>query len=199
MWARAARLVLMAAAVLLAACGRSGYQYVENADDTVFIKIPEDWDVVSEGTVNWTITPASDDDLEPILGEFVLPWRAAFAAAPNDRRGSSDYVQGFVEVQPVDRRLQADLSFAQFFPELSAVDGVEVLRHELVTVGDASGHRVGSKRISADGEEIMDDRLVMTNSLNSVVYTVWIGCAVGCYNTNANLIEEVMSTFTVED
>ena len=196
--ARMAPVALIAVALLMASCGRSGYQYVENADDTVFIKIPEDWDIVSEGTVNWTLTPPSDDEIQPIIGEFVLPWRAEFAAAPNDRRGSSDYVQGFVEVQPVDRRLQAGLSFALFFPELSAVDGVEVLRHELVTVGDASGHRVASKGISADGEEIMGDRLVMTNSLNSVVYTVWIGCAVGCYNTNATLIEEVMSTFTVE-
>ena len=194
---RMAPVALIAVALLMASCGRSGYQYVDNADETVFIKIPEDWSVVSEGAVNWTITPPSDDEIQPIIGEFVLPWRAEFAAAPDDRR-SSDYVQGFVEVQPVDRRLQADLSFALFFPELSAVDEVEVLRHELVTVGDASGHRVASKSISADGEEIMGDRLVMTNSLNSVVYTVWIGCAVGCYNTNAISIEEVMSTFTVE-
>ena len=194
---RMAPVALIAVALLMASCGRSGYQYVDNADETVFIKIPEDWSVVSEGAVNWTITPPSDDEIQPIIGEFVLPWRAEFAAAPNDRR-SSDYVQGFVEVQPVDRRLQADLSFALFFPELSAVDEVEVLRHELVTVGDASGHRVASKSISADGEVIMGDRLVMTNSLNSVVYTVWIGCAVGCYNANATSIEEVMSTFTVE-
>ena len=41
MWARAAPLVLMAAAVVLAACGRSGYQYVDNDDETVFLKIPE--------------------------------------------------------------------------------------------------------------------------------------------------------------
>ena len=194
---RMAPVALIAVALLMASCGRSGYQYVDNADETVFIKIPEDWSVVSEGAVNWTITPPSDDEIQPIIGEFVLPWRAEFAAAPNDRR-SSDYVQGFVEVQPVDRRLQADLSFALFFPELSAVDEVEVLRHELVTVGDASGHRVASKSISADGEVIMGDRLVMTNSLNSVVYTVWIGCDVGCYNANATSIEEVMSTFTVE-
>ena len=197
--ARLAPVALISVALLMASCGRSGYQYVENADDTVFIKIPEDWNVVSEGTVNWTLTPTRDEEIQPIIGEFVLPWRAEFAAAPNDRRGSSDYVEGFVEVQPVDRRLQADLSFARFFPELSAGDGVEVLRHELVTVGDASGHRVASRRISADGEEIMGDRLVMTNSLNSVVYIVWLGCAVGCYSTNANSIEEIMSTFTVED
>ena len=45
----------------------------------------------------------------------------------------------------------------------------------------------------------MGDRLVMTNSLNSVVYTVGLGCTVGCYNANAAAIDEVMRTFTVED
>ena len=101
-WSRAAPLVLVAAVVLLTACGRSGYQYVENADDTVFIKIPEDWSVVSEGTVNFSLTP--DEDIQPIPGEFVLPWRAEFDAAPGGVRGSSEYVQGSVEIQPVDRR-----------------------------------------------------------------------------------------------
>ena len=70
-----------------------------------FIKIPDDWDVVSEGAVNFTITP--DDDIQPIPGEFVLAWRAEFDAAPASRAGSFDYVQGYVEVQPVDRRWQS--------------------------------------------------------------------------------------------
>jgi len=31
-----------------------------------------------------------------------------------------------------------------------------------------------------------------------VVYSVDLGCSVGCYRANATSIEEVMSTFTVE-
>ena len=195
--ARAAPLVLVVAAVcVLAACGRSGYQYVENGDETVFVKIPEDWAVVSEGTVNYTVTP--DDEIQPILGEFVWPWRAEFDAAPNDQRGSLDYVRGFVEVQPVDRRMQSDLSYALFFPELAVVGGVEVVRHDRVTVGDVSGHRIAWKHVTQDGEEFMRDRLVLTNSINSVVYRVQLLCAVGCYDANTSSIEEVMSTFTVD-
>lgn len=196
-WARVAPLVLIVAALLSAACGRSGYQYVENSDDTVFIKVPEDWKVVSEGTVNWILTP--DQELLPIPGEFVLPWRAEFDAAPGALRGSSDYVQGSVEVQPVDRRYQARLPITSFFPELFGErEGVEQVLHHLVTVGDVSGDRFVWKEVAADGSEIVGDRLVLTDSINSVVYSVNFWCSVGCYNANSNSIEEVMSTFTVE-
>ena len=198
MWVRAAPLVLMAAAVLLAACGGSGYQYVENGDETVFLKIPEDWDVVSEGTVNFTVTP--DEDIQPIPGELVLPWRAEFDAAPDDQRGSLNYVQGHVEIQPVDRRIQATLPLSFFFPEVSSdVAGAEDVRRYLVTVGDVSGERIRWKQVTESGTEFVRDRLVLRNSINSVVYRVDVVCSLGCYQVNANSIEEIMSTFTVED
>lgn len=197
-WARAVPLVLVATAVLAAGCGRSGYEYVENDDETVFLKIPEDWQVVSEGNVDFAITP--DGNYPQILpGEDVLAWRAQFAAAPDIN--SFEFVAGFVEVQPVDRRMRSDLNLASFFPidGTSNLGEIEVVRHDLVTVGDISGHRIAWKQITADGQEIMGDRLVMTNSLNSVVYTVGLGCTVGCYNANVAEIDEVMRTFTVED
>ena len=195
-WARVVPLVLVATAVLAAGCGRSGYDYVENDDETVFLKIPEDWQVVSEGHVDFAITP--DGNYPQILpGEDVLAWRAQFDAAPGGN--SLDYVAGFVEVQPVDRRMRSELNLAQFFPVDLSAGEVDVVRHDLVTAGDISGHRIAWKQVAADGREIMGDRLVMTNSLNSVVYTVGVGCTIGCYNANAAEIDEVMRTFTVED
>lgn len=196
-WTRLAPLAL-AAALVLGACGRSGYQYVENDDDTVFIKIPDDWDVVSEGAVNFTITP--DDDIQPIPGEFVLAWRAEFDAAPASRAGSFDYVQGYVEVQPVDRRWQSSVRADQFFPDIAGdPEAVERVRHDLVTVGDVSGHRMTWKQVAADGNAFVSDRLVLLDSLSSKVYSVNFVCTVGCYNANAAQIDEIMRTFTVED
>lgn len=194
-WACVGPLVLVAAAVLAAGCGRSGYDYVENDDETVFLKIPEDWQVVSEGNVDFAITP--DNNPQGLPGERVLPWRAQFDAAPGIN--SLDYVAGFVEVQPVDRRMRSQLNLAQFFPVDLSAGEVEVVRHDLITAGDISGHRIAWKQITPEGQEIMGDRLVMTNSLNSVVYTVGVGCTVGCYDANAAAIDEVMRTFTVED
>ena len=193
-----APVALIAVVLLAASCGRSGYQYVENGDETVFLKIPEEWDVVSEGTVNFILTP--DDDLQLLPGGYVLPWRAEFDAAPTSLRGSTDYVQGFAEVQPVDRRMQATLNPTLFFPEVSNnIDGVEKVRHDFVTVGEVSGERIAWRQLTEDGSAFMGDRLVLTDSLNSVVYRVNVWCTVGCYHANANSIEEIMSTFTVED
>lgn len=197
MRARAAPLVLLAAAVLLSGCGRSGYQYVENDDETVFIKIPDDWDVVSQGAVNFTLTP--DDDIQPIPGEFVLAWRAEFDAAPASLAGSYEYVQGYVEVQPVDRRMQDSVRADLFFPEVSiTADGVEQVRHDLVTVGDVSGHRMAWTQVAEDGSAFVSDRLVLVDSLSSKVYRVNVVCTLGCYNANAAQIDEIMRTFTVE-
>ena len=197
-WALVASLVLMATAVLAAGCARSGYQYVEYDDEKVFIKIPDHWDVVSEGNVDFAIT--LDDNPQVLPGERLLPWRAQFDAAPEGSLDSLEYVEGFVEVQPVDRRMRSDLNPLTFFPiDLSGVGGVEVVRHDLVTSGDVSGHRIAWKQATADGTEFIGDRLVMTNSLNSVVYFVGFACTVGCYDANAAHIDEVMRTFTVED
>ena len=198
-WARPAVLGLIAAAILAGGCGRSGYQYVENRDDTVFLKIPDDWEIVAEGVVNYAITP--DDNPQRLPGENVVPWRVVFNAAPGGAPPSFDHVSGFVEVQPVDRRMRSDLSLSAFFPaEVSTLaEGVEVVRHDMVTAGEASGRRIAWTRLMEDGRRIKGDRLVMTNDLNSVIYTVGLGCSIGCYDANAASIEEVMSTFTVED
>ena len=71
-------LLVVAGSLLLAACGRSGFQYIENDDDSVFLKIPADWSVLSEGLVNFTLTN-DDGDLELLPGDSVLPWQAVFA------------------------------------------------------------------------------------------------------------------------
>ena len=195
---RSCVLALVAVVVLLAGCGRSGYQYVENDDETVFFKIPERWQVVSEGAVNFAISP--DDDIQPIPGEFVLPWRAEFNAVPDGSTLSFDHVQGYVEVQPVDRRMQSGVSADLFFPEevVAGTDGVERVRHDLVTVGELSGHRMAWWQLNPNGKAFMSDRLVLVDGLSSVVYSVHVVCTVGCYAANAAAIEEVMRTFTVD-
>lgn len=195
-WASAVP-VLLAVIALAAGCASSGYQYVENDDSTVFIKVPESWDVVSEGAINFAITP--DDDIQPIPGEFVLAWRATFDAAPASRTGSYDYVQGYAEVQPVDRRMQESVRADLFFPELTTTpEAVQEVRHDLVTVGDVSGHRMAWTQPASDGSTVVSDRLVLVDSLSSKVYSVQFTCTVGCYNANLEQIDEVMRTFTVE-
>lgn len=194
-------LVLTAAAVAVclaaAACGRSGYQYIENGDDTVFVKIPENWEVVSEGVVDYTVTP--DGDLQLLPGDSALPWRATFVETPPGAPGSPTGITGAVEIQPVDRRMRGDLNPYRFFGiDLDdTTDGIEVVRHDLVEMDGISGPRLVWKQTNEQGEEMVVDRLVMTDSLNRVVYSVGMGCNSGCYDANVSSIEEVMATFTV--
>ncbi len=189
----------VAACLGAAACGRSGYQYIENGDDTVFVKIPESWEVVSEGVVDYTVTP--DGDLQLLPGDSALPWRATFAEVPAAAPGTPDRITGAVEIQPVDRRMRADLNPYRFFgiDPNDTTDGIEVVRHDLVKLGDVSGPRLVWKQTNEQGEEMVVDRLVMTDSLNRVIYSVGFGCNAGCYGTNESSIEEIMATFTVTD
>lgn len=193
-------LVLTAAAVvaslIAAACGRSGYQYLENGDDTVFVKIPENWEVVSEGVVDYTVTP--DGDLQLLPGDSALPWRATITEAAS---GSPDQVTGAVEIQPVDRRMRAELNPYRFFgiDPNDTTDGIEVVRHDLVKLGDVSGPRLVWKQTNEQGQEMVVDRLVMTDSLNRVIYSVGFGCNESCYDANESSIDEIMATFTVTD
>ena len=81
---------------------------------------------------------------------------------------------------------------------LAPVEGVERVSHDLVTIGDVSGHRIIWKQVAEDGREFMGDRLVVKDGISSVVYRVNLWCAVGCYQANAASIDEIMGTFTVE-
>ena len=92
--------------------------------------------------------------------------------------------------------MRADL----FFPEFSVnPDVVERMRHDLVTVGGVSGHRIAWKQITEEGKTFVSDRLVLVDDLSSKVYSVQFVCSLGCYTANAAQIDEVMRTFTVED
>ncbi len=199
---RACALMVIGALVLVVtlvgACGRSGYQYVESDNETVFLKIPEDWSVVAEGSVNYSIVPEGNPQLLP--GEFLVPWRAVFNAAPKLTQ-STEHVAGFVEMQPVDRRMRASLNLLMLFPYdfSEANEGIEVVSHDVVSRGDVSGHRISWRHTVGPGQELIADQLVMADDLNSVVYTVGLGCSVGCYMANSASIDEIMRTVTVRD
>ncbi len=188
-------LVVLAGSLLLAACGRSGFQYIENDDDSVFLKIPADWSVLSEGLVNFTLTN-DDGDLELLPGDSVLPWQAVFAEDETAESGSFEEVLGIAEVQPVDRRLRSDLDLGLFFQfDLDEPDNqIEVLRRYSVTIGDVEGVRVTYRDPEAGATF---DRLVVTDDRRTAVYLLRLGCSDTCYSENAETINEIMTTFTV--
>ncbi len=198
---RRRRLVLGALAVLamlVAACGRSGFQYIENDADTVFVKIPAEWELLSEGIVDFTVT-TEDGQLELLPGDETLPWRAVFDASPPALRGQLQHVAGSVEVQPVDRRLRSGLNLSRFlgFDPTDPDNEVEVLRQYGVSEGGFHGLRIVYRPSLETAVEATVDRVLLTDDRGSAVYDLLVFCSVACYDENAEVIDEIMTTFTV--
>ncbi len=197
--ARAGFAALAIMTMVGAACGRSGFQYIENDTDTVFVKIPSNWELLSEGIVDFTVTN-EDGQLELLPGDEVLPWRAVFDASPEAERGQLKHVAGSVEVQPVDRRLRSGLDLGRFlgFDPNEPTEGVEVLRRYRVSEGRFNGLRI-VYRPDLDGSvRATVDRVLLTDDRGSAVYDLILFCSVDCYDENQAVIDEIMTTFTVE-
>lgn len=200
MMRRALRLALFAAVVLVAAaCGRSGYQYIENDDSTVFAKIPEEWEVVSEGTVDFSLT-GEDGQISILPGDQTLPWRALFDAQPAaDGSVRFDRVLGAVEVQPVDRRRRSAMSMATLlgFDPDSPAENVTVLRRADVRQGEFTGMRV-TYTTEIQGVDTTMDRMILTDDRFTAVYDLRVFCDNDCFDENESVIDEIIGTFTVE-
>ena len=182
-----------------AACGRSGFQYIENDDSTVFAKIPDEWELVSEGIVDFTLT-GEDGQLSILPGDETLPWRALFDAQPSpDGSIGFDRVLGAVEVQPVDRRIRTEINLESIFGFDPDDPGEEVivLAQADVIQGDLTGKRV-IYQTTVSGVSTTIDRQILTDDRFTTVYELRLGCARDCFSANATVIDEIMETFTVE-
>lgn len=195
-WSVGTTLVLLALTAV--ACGRSGYQYIENDETGVYAKIPDDWSVISEGLIDFALV-GEDGQMAILPGDDILPWRAYFDAEPDAERGGFDRVLGAVEVQPVDRRLRGSLNLETLvgFDPNAPTDEYRVLYRSDVERGALTGMRL-IYETELSGIDNTVDRLMLTDDRFTTVYEVRIFCATACFADNANVIEEIMDTFTVE-
>ena len=198
MGVRTIGLAVLALVVLLSACGRSGFQYLENTDSGVYAKIPEDWDVMSEGLVDFSL-PGEDGAVSVLPGEGTLPWRAVFGADGDAGFEQVESLIGSIEIQPVDRRLRSELSVEGLLglDPADPADDIEVLFRAEVTQGELSGLRL-IYQTDVAGTPTMVDRMLLSDDRLTTLYEIRMICETGCFAANAAVIEEVMSTFTVE-
>jgi hypothetical protein len=183
---------VVAASVALAACGQSGYQYLSSDDETVFAKIPDDWTLLSEGVVDFAIRPQDGSTFRVLPGDETLPWRARFTSDPSGRV-RTDQLAGYIDVQPVDARMREQINLDML---LDYGDGGEPLAEpRRVRLGDLEGFRV---QFAAPGDDPMvNDRLVLSDARRTVVYLIQVGCVRSCFDAHSEVIEEIMTTFTV--
>lgn len=189
--------LLLVLLLLTTACGRSGFQYIENSESGVYAKIPQNWEVVSEGNIDFALT-GEDGQMSILPGESTLAWRAWFDEAPGEPI-DANRVLGAVEVQPVDRRIRDDLSLGDLvgFDLDDPGSDARVLYRSDITRGDLSGLRVIYES-DLSGTQSTIDRLLLTDDRFTTVYEVRVFCALDCFADNVGVIEEIMDTFTVE-
>ena len=207
------RLAFVAAVtiVVVSGCSRSGFDYVENQDEGVFIEIPDDWAVFEQIEIEPPPEVFADILFEPVEPQ-VEPWQVVLDAGPtptasNIREPLYGFPIGLAEVQPIDQNVRDTFSTStmrslatqgEFDPALApdGIDDVTVLLDVDVARDDLRGNRVVFSRPVADGRTIIDS-LVFVDDLNSRWYRLTLSCEENCYRANAELINNVLNSFTV--
>jgi hypothetical protein len=200
--------------LLVSACGRSGFSYVEQKDEGVFIKVPDHWSVFETTEIEPPPQLLGDLLLQPLSG-VVEPWQVVIDGGPtptasNIREPLYSWPIGLAEIQPIDFGVR-DLFNTSMMRSLSTgfiADPVNEVANgnteyivELdqdIVQDDLRGNRLRYKR-AVEGGIIVVDSLVLADGVNSKWYRITMSCEENCYLANAALIEDIMTSFTVEN
>ena len=214
-WPRFVALVL-GIALLAAACSRSGFQYVENRDEGLFLKLPEKWAVYQlEETEN---PPQTVEDLlaQPLAAE-ADSWQIVFDSSPDPSAsnitsaGVPEYVLGLAEVQPISLGERDTISMASLrslilrgttdpvIESREADSSIELLLDSDFVSDSLRGNRVIFRNTVSDNVEVTFDQVVLVDAATSRYYRLVVFCESGCYSANKTLIDEIVESLTVED
>lgn len=221
--ARGSLLVAMVLCVALGACGADD-AYVENADDSLYLKLPTDWISYDERQIyEEPLATAGDamstlDVIRQLDANWVVGFGAEELATPGDAMGFAATVPvGFTAVVQLrgEQRENFDIVAQRSFgwPPLSTgirLDpvaafrdnpggGVEVFSYEEFEVpgrGPATRVRAGVDGIGADS--VVRDITVVSDALGTELYVLSIGCYAACFLNNADEINAIVSSFTLE-
>ena len=210
-----------------AACGSSGYQYVENDELGVYAKVPGDWTVYDEEALF-----PDDSDLERTQ-RLSTRWIRRFDASAEpsvDHAASLDAAAptGRVEVLRLsaDGRNQINLSqlrgIAVGNPQLDPLvvatqdPSVTVVLDEPITFDggyhgvhtvfrvDPSAAAPGETGVaadpSADRPAFVIDQTTVLDATSSVAYIFQVSCSEECYvNTHKDAIADIVDSWTIQE
>ncbi|MDP9019586.1 MAG: hypothetical protein M3N25_02085 [Actinomycetota bacterium] len=199
--------------VVVAACGGSGFQYVENEEFSAYFKIDEDWAVYDEQ--EYFSTPGLD--MEPLQRQrrSATTWLRAFdgSDAPslaNVLRDDAPAPHGVARIQlltEVERESvnlawlrSVHLGFDPVRVEREQPDGpVEIMRQEDLSLeGGQHGLRMVVAYDTPSGGVGVVDQTALLDGANSVLYLFVVGCSDRCYLDHQETLEEVVSSWTIE-
>lgn len=219
-----ARLAVIVALVvmtgLVSACGNSGYTYVTNKKDGLYLKVPESWKVYTESDLVGDLTRDEREDLRS------RTWFRGFDAAadPSTRHvvnRSTSAPRGYAEVVKFDREEREKASLETLrsngfsLVDTSTGDPVDPVRYAIDNPDGSvrilrydddltSGEGFRGIRITAlvdIGTEpaYVLDQVTFVDVGTTKRYTLSIGCSPACWTKNKKLLATIVDSWTLEN
>jgi hypothetical protein len=202
-----ALLLAVGFALLAAGCSRSGYQYVENEDEGIFVKVPDDWEVTELDQLPENDAQTLGDLLlEPVVPDSE-PWLVALSS-PDHELGQ---VVGQVTMMPIGSEFRDQVSTTAMRAVTSPLglgDPVELAASEgsdfqILLDRDLADSPLRGNRVvyNFSGERVPRtfDQIFFVDEANRRLYGLVLSCATTCYRANAEVIDEIIESFTVEE
>lgn len=196
--------------LLLVGCAGSGFEYVSHPDLGVFFKVPEHWTVMDE------------DDLTALEGGPPRPafgpdrpdsvWLVVFDAAPKPSfehflDEDSSHPAGVAQARLLDPEERDEFSLASLRNEIIPLDeiaqsggGLQPLHEEDIELPEGvHGHRGVYLLSTRDGDSFTYDQTALVDATVRTVYVLAIGCGGDCYERNRDVIDTVVSSWTIKE
>ena len=198
---------LAVAAVALAGCAGSGYQYVKSSSSNAYFKVPKEWKVYEKDQ----ILGASEEKLSQTEASN-LRFVAIFDGDPNPslqhELTTARHPFGLVRVRELTLEERDSFSLSTLRNEVVRID--DILENELgdvelveepksiVKKKGLAGARLVYTVNGPDGSFTVDQTGLVDPGTH-VVYFFIVGCETKCFSENRRLISEVADSWTIKE
>lgn len=201
--------LIMVAALALASCGSSDYRYVKSSSDKTFFRVPHEWKIFDEDQV----LQNSDDSEEAKTSFKQNSWSVGFDGSPKPSvknvLSAASHPTGLVQVRslaPAERDTFSQsslrallLPFDPLSPEAAQAGDVEVIGSREVDQEGYHGNELLVNLRTKEGGVIKWRQIAMVDSKVSRAHVLAITCNVDCYEQHEDVIETVISSWTVKE
>lgn len=197
---------ILVAAVLVAGCADSGFNYVKSSADRTYFKVPDRWTLFDEHDVIDRL--GSDLTATERQNELDQTWRVAFDAAPHPSLGhlgaaGADHPSGLAVVRSLDFDM-ADIisteSLRNYFFDVDTglQDGTGELKEyeELQLDGGFRGIRLVAT-LEVNGKRMTINQTTLLDQATTKLYALLVSCSDVCYDDNQGQIQKVVDSWTV--
>lgn len=201
--------MMIVAAIVLAACGASRYQYVKNSAQRTYLRVPGKWKLFDEDQ----ILKNSEDSAEAKNSFKEQSWSVGFDASPTPSvrnvLSAARHPTGVVQVRtltPAQRDTFSQsslrsllLPFDPLSDEAAQTGDVEVLGSREIDRGGLHGSEFLLNLRTKQGGMIKWRQIALVDSRVSAAHILAITCDVECYKANESEIEKVVASWKVKE